>query len=187
MATITRRQPVRVGSTSNRTNPRMMGGQEQPWIVEDASQTWVKGDLLYANATDGKIVICTNSSDKLNSQVGGIAIKAASGVENTSVRFHAITPDDIIEMNVYHGTVGSAITARNQLGQCYGIKLISGKWVVDLESDPEGASTALAYVKVIGFSDKDTLGDTYGRVHVVFLPFTHEDDGGGLVRVLQFA
>lgn len=186
MATIPIAQPrflTRRGMAGTRT---YRGGAEETGIIrEDASQSWVAGDLIVFDS-DGDLELAAGS-EGTPGKIAGQATAAATGVTSADVFFAPISPLDIFLMNVYHGTIGSAVTNRNQLGVCYPIKRVSTKWVVDLESDGEDADSADARVRVIGFWDEDTLGDTYGRVKVEFLEYSLASDGNPNIRILQLA
>jgi hypothetical protein len=192
MATMTRIQPSFWGSGIHAPS-NFVGGPEANWFKETASQTYGIGDLLYLDS-NGTVAICTNSSNKLNSAIAGIATKAATGTTGTAVHMKVIQPTDIYCMNVYHGTAASAITAQTQLGVSYGIILNSSKWAVDIENTTiEDGTTALGKVTVVGFpvyspdGVRCAIGDTYGLVLVKFLPFTIATDGSPFTRNLQLA
>lgn len=172
MATQTIRYPRRVGSLLNATEPLRRGGPEmKTYFKEAATQTYVAGDFVYLDS-NGKVAICTvDGSSRLSSAIAGIASKKATGVTDSDVMIEALRGDDIVEMNIYHSTLGSAITNINQVGKVYGIKKVSGKWVVDLENGEavgEASTLSLIRVQVVSLSPFDAVGDTYGRVWVRF-------------------
>lgn len=137
------------------------------------------------------------TSTKLNTEIAGQALEAATGVTDTAVKFRVIRPDSVFMMNVYHGTAASAVTAITQLGTAYGIikPSATGKWHVDIENTTiEDGTTALGKVMVVGFPDTNpadcvanTIGDIYGLVYVKFLTFTIASDGSPFTRNLQLA
>lgn len=163
-----------------------LGGKEQTgFIREDASQTWKAGALLRAD-DDGDIEIAVGTEGTVGA-FGLQAMEDAVGTEGSDVFAAILDPRDIYVANVYHATAASAVTARGQLGEVYGLKLVSGKWHVDIENTAESTTAKNACVRVIGFYDEDALGDVYGRVLVQFLEYSQETDGGSFRRVLQFA
>jgi hypothetical protein len=176
-------QPQIVGSNLNDTHALFAGGREEPEFVEGASAAFNVGDFIYL--TSGKLQICGNAGGLLNTQIAGLAKNKSTGVTDTQTHFEVIRPDTLIQMNIYHGTIGSAVLARAQLGVVYAIKLVSSVWVCDIESTAEDATTKLGKFKVCKFRDK--IGDTYGRVLGVIVPFTQETDGGSNLRNLQLA
>lgn len=173
--------------------------QEDPLFKEAASQTYGVGALVYQDS-NGQIAICTDSSGRLNSEIAGSAMRAASGVTNAPASFHAIRADERWLMNLYHSTAGSAVSALTQMGEIYGIILVNGKWHVDIENTTtEDGTTALAYVRIVGFArgglnssgvyvdqDLSSFGDRYALAEVEFLRWTMATDGSPSRRNLQF-
>ncbi len=195
--------PFRVGSAAH-VEPEFVGGLEASYYKETASQTYKVGDLVYTT-TAGTVSVCTTSTGKLDGLVLGQANKAATGVTGASVHLSVIRPSDKFIMNVYHGTVGLAVTAITQLHAVFGVIQIpttfgtTSKWHVDIENTPEASSSALGCVRVVGFPSKGpngadntipivgTTGDTYGFVYVQFLPFTIATSGTfAFRRILQY-
>jgi hypothetical protein len=171
-----------------------VGAGPMPYLKETASQAYVAGDLVYLDS-NGTVAICTKTSNKLNSSILGIALRAASGTTGMPVYVRPIRPCDLYVMNVFHGTPASSVTAQTQLGLVYGIfntTTTSGKWCVDIQNTTtEDGSTALAKVQVVGFpvgtlfGNLQTIGDTNGFVIVRFLTETTRTDGSNKVRNLQ--
>lgn len=183
MATITRVQPKLV--QWNPGHPRQyFGGPEAPEIVEASGQSYGVGDFLYLDGSGNVAIATVDGNANLNGQLAGQATAAYVGSGN-NVHMRRLTRDCIFEMNVYHGTAASAITALTQVGQIYAVKKVSGIWVVDIESTAESATVKIGRVKVIGISKSDTLGDTYGRVLVNFVEQSEETDGGSHINVYQ--
>lgn len=183
MATQTRKQP-RFVRNFHGTNPITFGDPSDTLqFLEAASQTFGVGDLIYLNS--GAVTICGQSGNILNTKVAGIATAKATGVTGAPVNFIGIGSQDIFEINVYHTTVGSALSAVAQLGNPYGIKLISGIWVVDIENAVEGAADFNGHVTIIGFPDSAGIGDTYGRVYARFNTYSMASDGNPNGRILQ--
>lgn len=171
------------------------GAGEEPYIKEAAAQTYRVNDPVYFDS-DGKIAICTEATDNLNSAILGLAAKAASGTTDAPAYVMVIHPDDEYLMQVFHSTPASAVTAQNQLSTVRAIiKDESGNdtWHIDIENTAEGGGSALAKVSIVGFPEGETIngvesliGDQYGWAIVKFLEFTIDtDDGSGLVRNLQ--
>jgi hypothetical protein len=167
--------------------------------LEAASQTYSKGDLIYVN-TAGAVAVCTDNASttfQLDSEIAGIAMKAATGVTGTRVMFMPIRAGDVFIMNVYHGTAASAVTSLAHIGDLFAIRRASvtatGKWHVDLQGTTiEDATVAVAKARIIGFprfygTATNTIGDIYGYAYVTFLPYTIATDGAPHVRNLQFS
>jgi hypothetical protein len=105
-------------------------------------------------------------------------------------------PEDRYLMQVIHGTAASAVTALTQRGQIYSIKKDeSGNdtYHVDIETDPESGTVALARVMVVDFPEGQiingvlsTIGDLKGWVIVKPLEFSIAEDGTPFTRILQY-
>src|SRR6476646_1420491 len=116
----------------------MGGAVDAVQFKEAASQSWLAGDLLQYTA--GTVVILptgtfnsitgipTSSTPNtgVGAQVLGQAEKDASGITGTAVEFLPIREGDRFEMNVYHGTIGSAVTANTMIGKRFPVRKISG-------------------------------------------------------------
>lgn len=205
-------QPQFVNTTLNATEPLKFGGTAGAsgfaYFKETASQTYLVDDLVYLDP-NGTVAICTTTSgatngNVLNSAVLGQADANATGVTGAQVSGHVIRPDDIYVMNVFHHTVGSAVSAQTQLGTVRGIRRTTGSdntqgavvWAVDIENAVESSSVALAYVQIIGFPTQGLnsagapiqtagIGDTYGLVYVKFLTYSFNTTINGFQRNLQ--
>lgn len=214
MSECVRVQPYWVDTNLNDTHPLRKGGvgtNEEPYIVEAASQTFGVGDLLQLDS-NGRVAICGLSGVQLNTSICGIALQAGqNGSAGVPVTYlHAIRSDDVFAMNVVHATKGSAVTAQNLLGTVRGVRKDTitqfgqsiTTWGVDIENAVEGAGNSLARVKIVGFVQRGlifeadgtiqtnkaiAIGDTYGLVLVHFLPISIASNGASVTRVLQFA
>ena len=184
-------EPLMLGSFSS-----TVGGGEQPYYREVASQTYGVGAWVYHD-TNGATAIVTDSSGVVTSVIAGAAQKAATGVTSAPVMIHAVRPAERWLMNVYHATAASAVTNHNQLGDRFGLIIISGKIHVDIENTTvEDATTASARVQVTGFYTdwwfdtsgnhiKVAIGDIYGLVEVKPLQLSIATDGDPRAFVLQ--
>lgn len=193
--------PVRTSSTDGTPSyyvgdavATAVGTGAMPYIKETASQTYGIGDLVYLDS-NGTVAICTKTSNKLNSAVLGVAARAASGTTGAPTYVMTIRPCDVFIMNVYHSTAASSVSALTQLGTVRGIINVSGtsnRWAVDIENTAEDASTALGYVRIVGFPTGtyngvvQTIGDTNGLVLVQFNSWSLATDGNPNLRILQF-
>lgn len=199
MATMALRQPRFLRSTLPGIEPAIYGGPETTHYKETASQSYEVGDLVYIDS-NGTIAICTNTSNRLNSAIAGLATKAATGTTGAQAFLRAIRPDEQFVMNVFHSTPATSVTNQDQVGDVYGIINTSDIWAVDIENTTvEDGSVALAYVKVVGFPTggwylnssgnyvQSAIGDTNGLVVVQFLPLTIATDGDPKTRILQLA
>src|SRR5260370_36281077 len=110
MATMTRYNPVWVGSTLNDTEPRFSGTAapiagtvdlSDPWLIETASQTYRAGDpvAIDANGTVALFAVSTTLG------IAGFAQVAAIGGSTVNQAFiRVVRPDDLYIMNVFHVT-----------------------------------------------------------------------------------
>jgi hypothetical protein len=180
MATQVLAQPRYIGNRNHDVSRRFAGGPEVPLIKEASSQTYGLGALVYLNA--GLVTIATAST-----ALAGQATAAATGTTGASAFIGVIRPGDRFVMNVYHSTIGSAVTTQGNLGTVYPLVVVSGQFHCDIETTSEDASTANGRVKVVGFYGEDALGDTYGRVIVEFEEWSLASDGNPNKRILQLA
>lgn len=146
MATITQ-VPARLART-------VSGGAGITGVFpEAASQSFKAGEFVYL--VSGKVTVCADDA----TSILGMAAHDASGTTNTNVIVYLAHPDNVFEANVYHSTPASAVTAITQVGVNYALQVDSNKSYVDIEDTSHDAFV------VIGISEKDAVGDVYGRVH----------------------
>ncbi len=182
--------------------------EEGTYVIETASQTFGVDDFVYFDA-NGTIAICTTTSNRLNSAIGGLAGQKASGVTGNPVLVNRIRPDTVLRMSVFHTTPSLAVAGQAAMGGVYGVfNLVTavptgtgGIWAVDLinTATMEDTTHALAKVQVVGFYqgrvftsaspsvevDANYLTDIYGQVLVKVVSFTINTAGGGLIRNIQ--
>lgn len=171
------------------------GQKDNVWL-EAASQSFKAGDLIYMDDANN-LKIAGNTAGVQDTAIAGQATKNALGVTGTKTHFAVIRPTDRFIMNVWHSTVTSAITAKTQIGDVFGIFAGSSRWMVDIETAGESATVAKGRVKVVGFPTWHPLlnvpvaiGDEYGLVEVEFIAETRSTDAGSdpaPVRILQLA
>jgi predicted RecA/RadA family phage recombinase len=129
------------------------GGIPLRWhFPEAASQSYKAGELVYLSG--GKVTVCGNNPQTIM----GMACADASGTTDEDAEVIVATPDQIFEASVYHLTAASAITAVSQVGENYGIEVVSNKVYVAIDE------TSTIACRVIGLSKKDVVGDQYGRL-----------------------
>ena len=92
-----------------------------------------------------------------------MALQDASGITDTAMAVAIAEEGVTFELNVYHGTPASAITAITQVGSSFGLMISSNKHYVDI------TETTHRIFKVRKLSPKDAVGDRYGRVEVEVL------------------
>lgn len=124
---------------------------------EAASQSFKAGQFVYL--ASGKVTVCGDDT----TSILGMAVGDASTVTDTDCAVYIANFDTIFEMNVYHSSAGSAVTAITDVGGKKGLEVDSNKCYYALEE-----ATALAF-QVRFLSPRDAVGDTYGRVCVQVL------------------
>lgn len=121
---------------------------------EAASQTFYQGEPVYLSSgyvtacgADPSTILGFAAADGSNTTAG--AVETPVWIANEDTYFCA---------NVYHTSAPSAITAITEVGTSYGIVEVSNKWHIDL------SDTSNTRVQVKWLDERDTVGDTYGRV-----------------------
>jgi hypothetical protein len=149
---------------------RLSGGPVTPqYYPEAASQTFVKGEAVYL--VSGKVTEFTDGVDNGSTRFLGFAAQDASGVTDTMIGVYVPDDDLVFEGNIYHGTVGSAITAVSDVATLLPMKILasqgSGMVAVDKE-DTASKIDCCRIVAVQGFlRPGEAVGDTYGRVQFI--------------------
>ena len=121
---------------------------------------WVRLD------TNGKLERADAASHVLGILAASCVSTTTDVSEGTPV--YVAWPDIVFEAQVWHSTAASAITARNQKGKSYAIKLDAATNIdaVDIET----AAAATDQCVINDWSRKETLGDTNGRVRFTVNP-----------------
>jgi len=128
-----------------------------PQIVEiqendsASANDWYAGDLVKADG-DGELVIATTNV------ILGIALKAATGTDNTEIPVQLINPNEIYVMKY------ATTTAETEIGDSRGITFTAGAHVVATDSGTPGALD----VYVVGLHPDDAVGTDGGRLLVRF-------------------
>ena len=176
--------------------PTLTTGGENTTLKETAGQSYRVNDLVYVDS-NGTIALVTESTDTVNSAILGQAARAATGVTGAPAYVMVWRPEDRFEMQVFHSTPASAVTALTQRGQIYSIKKDENgndTYHVDIETTTlEDQNVAIARVQVVGFPEGEiingvvsTIGDQYGWVIVKPLEWSIGSDGDPRVRCLQY-
>lgn len=120
---------------------------------EGATLTSKMGEPVYL--TGGYITVCGTDPALI------VGLLAEDGHNDASAGTHNISvyPLDgvVFELNA------NTTTAATQIGEDYAIIVASNKMSIDI------SDTTNTRVVVVGLSSKDTVGDTYGRLEVVFI------------------
>jgi len=124
---------------------------------EAASQSFKEGQLVYLSS--GKVTACASDQPL----IAGMALQDASGTEDTKIAVAIARPGVWFEMNVYHATPASAVTAVTDVGKKYGLYVADNKCYCDKED------TVNTRFVVVALSPQDSVGDQYGRVFVEVL------------------
>jgi len=137
---------------------KTLGGQPYPIsqkYIEAASQDYKAGQFVYASSGNSISHCETGATACL-----GMATCDATGTTGTSAEVLLAEPYVVFEANVSHATPASAVTALTQIGAKYGLELSSNKNYCKIDD------TTNKFFHVHELSDKDTVGDQYGRVLV---------------------
>lgn len=145
---------------------RYSGGSHKVKEYPEASGTlsFKKGEFVVMES-DGQIVACSDG----DSTILGMVLEDATGTENTMLKVLIAEDGTEFEINIYHATVGSAVTARTQLDTDYGYEVDSNRAYCDL-----GEGTKCFQITEILTGGGKAVGDTYGRVKVVVLPVVQQ-------------
>jgi len=126
---------------------------------EAASQSFKKGEFVYL--VSGKVTECGDNP----TLILGMAAQDASGTENTPIAVYIANTDTIFELNKVSNAGGSgtggtaAATAYSDVGTFMSIyRDTTHNWV------HAGSTTGAGRLICLDLSDKDTVGDTGGRV-----------------------
>lgn len=121
---------------------------------EAASQTFKKGEPVYLSS--GYVTACSTDPSSILGFAAADGSNTTAGAVETPVWI--ANEDTYFAANVYHTSAPSAITAIAELATSYGIVEVSDKWHIDL------SDTSNTRVQVKFLDERDTVGDTYGRV-----------------------
>jgi hypothetical protein len=173
--------------------PAIIDGTVEPSIVETASQTYDAGDLVYIDA-NGTIAICTRSTNRMDGEVLGQAMRDATGTTGAAAYVRPIRPGDVYMFNLFHTTAASAVGTAATVGTVYGLFYSDAlRWHIDLvNTTVEDLTVALAKVKVIGVPDQgfdgavNAVTDIYAVVYARFVLETIGTDGAPRTRNLQY-
>lgn len=168
MATITIAQARYLGNERG-LSPIQHGGAERPDIKETASQSYAAGAPIYKDS-NGTIAVAVASSN-IVTELAGFAYRAATGTTGAEVRYRAIRPGDRFLMNL-KGT-STTVTALSMVGNKYMLDLHTGNLVVvnsdaSFDEDKPYVQVQELYTVANGYADGDAVGDTYGRLVVIF-------------------
>ena len=143
----------------NGSGPRLSFYSRSDDFASNRGQ-WVRLD------TNGKLERAAATSHVLGILAASCVSTTTDVSEGTPV--YVAWPDMVFEAQVFHSTVASAITARNQKGKSYAIKLDAA---TNLDAvDVETAAAATDQCVVVDWSRREALGDENGRVRFVVNP-----------------
>jgi hypothetical protein len=131
--------------------------------LEDASQTWIEGDFLTLDATDGYLRLFAFDSD---TKILGLAQHDASGTQDTAAHVWQIWPGDIIALDCYDSSGGGAAEdASNYIpGKLYELLSIgtgsSRRWYAEYSAAHVAGTAMLICEGIVQGSLKDKLTDT---------------------------
>lgn len=135
------------------------------YFPEAASQSFVAGEAVYL--VNGKVTEFADGVDNGSTRFLGFAAEDASGVTDTDIGVYVADDDVVFEGNIYHGTVGSAITAVTDLTNLWPLKILASQGEGMCAVDKEDTGSKIDCCRIIGFYKGHDIGDTYGRVQFV--------------------
>jgi hypothetical protein len=138
---------------------RVLSGGAAPVLAypEAASQTFVKGDLVFISS--GYLTICGSDPTAILGIALDDAHNTTAGLYQINVSL--ITPWTLVTMSVGHATAGNDKIEAADMGTLYGVVSVSaGIWRVDKED------TTATRVRIMNFIDE--VGATKGRVGCLF-------------------
>lgn len=129
------------------------------FFSESDSLAAKRGQWVQLDA-NGKLDDATGISDL----VGILAADAKNTTSDTSDGTPVVLaePNVVFEAQVWHSTAASAVTARNQQGKAFAVKIGAGTNIDGIDIVTAAAGTDQA--TVVGVSAKDALGAVHGRV-----------------------
>ena len=132
---------------------------------EAASQTFKKGEAVYIDGS-GYVAEYTASIDDGTQRMIGFAAEDAHN--GTAGQYECLVnlacDDTVFSGNIYHGTVGSAVTAQTDLTTLLPLKELPSQGTGMVAIDKENTSGQLDMARILDFDKNHAIGDTYGRV-----------------------
>jgi hypothetical protein len=137
------------------------------YYPEAASQTFKAGEAVYL--VSGKVTEFTDGVDNGSTRFLGFAAEDASGVTDQKVGVYVPDDDLVFEGNIYHGTVGSAVTAITDVGTLLPMKILASQGNGMVAVDKEDTASKIDCCRILGIPLRpgDAVGDTYGRVEFI--------------------
>lgn len=135
---------------------RIVGGPHKLMeYPEAASQTFVKGALVYVDAANGQVTACADNAQVILGLAAEDAHNGSAGANNILV--DVIYPGTELQGNIYHGTPASAVCVDASAGDLAEVVVVSGKTHVDI------SATAAAAFRILKRVKDDTATDVYAR------------------------
>lgn len=138
---------------------------------EAASQTFVKGEPVYLNASGHLAEFDATADNGTQRFLGYAAEDAHNDVVAATHKTGVFVADDslVFEANIYHTTVGSAVTAQSDLGSLLPMKHLPSQGRGIAAVDKEDTAGKIDCCRIIGFSTRpgEAVGDTYGFVQFI--------------------
>lgn len=125
--------------------------------TDAASQSYKQNQFVYMH-TDGTIKECADDA----TVILGMATHDATTVTGADTKILIATDLTFFIMNVYHSSIGSAVSAVANLDQKWGLEVDSNRCYLDVGQTSADALQMFDFV--------DAVGDTYGKVLAGVLP-----------------
>ena len=132
----------------------------------DGSATFEAGQFL-RGATDG--LLYTEASNSTSFQYLAMeSVSTAIGADTTRKRVAVLRDSDVFEINVYHGTVASAVVTEAQIGLMYALYVASNICSLDI-SDTDNDAFVVVEPSWVQSPYIDASTDTYARTYASVL------------------
>lgn len=146
---------------------RLDGGSPPIWQFPElvgGAQGFKVGEMVSLSGSAGNAIGITRAgTDASGYGILGFAADNATGVGSTMRGVYIATPETIFVGNVNHSvTSASAQTAATDIGQEYGLTILSGRTTYVDKYKTSGMTTMC---RVLGFYEQDAVPSYYGRVY----------------------
>ncbi len=130
---------------------------------EKASGAYKKFEMVYVDST-GRLVVCADGATACK----GMALADATGTVDTMMPVLLAGPEQTFEVNCFHVTPASAVTAITQRTKRYAYENDSNKGYVDI------GDTDNDFWEVVDLARDDEVGDLNGRLIVKVLDAVYQ-------------
>lgn len=130
--------------------------------LEDAAQSWEKGDVLTLDSTTGEVRVAAITDEKIL----GLAQADASGTTGEEAVVTPLFPGDLIQVDTYDVSGAAILDVADFIeGNLYAFFVAAGEWYADFDNTAaDGAITnALIFIEPAGDLRDVLAGNTIYR------------------------